>query len=283
MKKILAVIMVIAMLAIPVMAADESLGSVPSTSDTISIDGVKDAIYDQGLILAVNSALGSDAIGIQPVTATGTAYILRSADTLYVLVEVVGESDFRVLDESAFEIESWGDDGVEVILNRPCNDIKESSVEYRISPNGYMYFDWEGNQDFGAAADARFEAGCTTTDTSYTVEYAIPLDGATDKLDFFIFGQDAIADGSGFNGYFTLSPIAVVWTAAEYNYLSLDGAEVTANASTGSENVDTDADVTVDTDADVTDDAPQTFDVAVISAIAAVITLAGAVISKKRK
>ncbi len=232
MKRIiLAVVMIIAVLVCSVSVAGdtpvvtESLGSVPFTSDTITINGIRDAIYEKGLKLQIESSLG----GMEVSGATGTAYFLRSDDTLYVCVEVTGEAEYLITDD--YESVCWGDDHVELIINRAGDGDMDSCEEYASGVNGHFYYNWEGEQLFGSDADSDFQTECVRNDTSYTVEYAIPLDGQADKLDIFMSIVDTDSTGSD-AGYATLYDISSFWSAAEYNYIELNGDEVSAPATT---------------------------------------------------
>ena len=89
MKKILSFILVAVLLsALAVPAAANSangneLGVIPKTNAVITIDGVKDDVYNQGLKVAVNNP-NED----KPGAGGGTAYLLWDDSSLYVFCEV---------------------------------------------------------------------------------------------------------------------------------------------------------------------------------------------------
>jgi hypothetical protein len=88
MKKIFAVILAVILLsalAVPVIAAPdgENMGTIPMTNIPIIIDGIKDDVYNHGLIVPIDQP-NSDAEG----SGGGTAYFLWSADGyLYIFQE----------------------------------------------------------------------------------------------------------------------------------------------------------------------------------------------------
>ena len=90
MRKILAAIILVAlmsaMMAIPVSAGSnngESIGVIPKTNVPITIDGVKEDVYNNGLIVQVRQP-NNDKNG----AGGGVAYFLWDDEALYIFCEV---------------------------------------------------------------------------------------------------------------------------------------------------------------------------------------------------
>jgi hypothetical protein len=99
MKKLLAVVLIailLSALALPVLAAEDGpvLGTVPKTNIPIVIDGIRDEVYNHGLIVPVNLCLDSEA-HIEAGAGGGTAYLLWDDENLYVFFEINVHSIYR--------------------------------------------------------------------------------------------------------------------------------------------------------------------------------------------
>ena len=140
MKKLftsmLAASMVVSAFGISALAAESgtAYGEVPATAEEISIDGVKDEIYDQGLKIAIadpDSSTPDD-------TTTGEAWLLwNGSDTLYAYVEVK-DSDVIVYDGTP---NAWETDSVELFLDY-SNTVARTRDQYRIDIKGVAtYYD----------------------------------------------------------------------------------------------------------------------------------------------
>ncbi len=285
MKKLLAILMLIAILAIPtaipIAAVGENAGAVPLTADAISVDGMKDKIYDKGLIFPLDKQFASDPV----CDSVGTAYVLRDETTLYIFVEITGEKYYKPLDEFEYyeARNAWFGDGVELSLNRYNNgDMDYDTYDYRISVYGIPsvlpgYFDVY-NPMIGEdeTADEGTFGFMAYDDLSYSCEFAIPLKDAGNEVSLFIFFQDWQEEG--YYKYACSQP-----SGTETNYVTLDGPTVSTKPIVDTDTA-TDADITDSGSEDVgTTEAPQTFDIAVVSAITAVVTLIGATLTKKRR
>lgn len=140
MKKLLtsmlAASMVVGTLGVTTMAAETgtAYGDVPATSESITIDGEKDEIYDQGLKIAIadpDSTTPDDP-------TTGEAWLLwNGSDTLYAYVEVK-DSDVIVYDGTP---NAWDTDSVELFLDY-SNAVARTRDQYRIDIKGVAtYYD----------------------------------------------------------------------------------------------------------------------------------------------
>lgn len=172
MKKLftsmLAASMVVSAFGISALAAESgtAYGEVPATSESISIDGEKDEIYDQGLKIAIadpDSSTPDD-------TTTGEAWLLwNGSDTLYAYVEVK-DSDVIVYDGTP---NAWETDSVELFLDY-SNTVARTRDQYRIDIKGVAtYYDTTTYTGDDTKAYGFEDWAVKETDDGYAVEFEI--------------------------------------------------------------------------------------------------------------
>lgn len=282
MKKFLAIAMALTVLATAVSAHVDggTLGDVPTTSEEITVDGVKDDIYDFGLKVDVVHPNGTSEV-----KGTVAAYLLYKDGNLYVFGEVT-DSDVVAPAEADQQSQPWVTDSFEVFINENNSDASTDSMQYRIDNAGWpCAYDQNGVAAYGAdAASEYFSFGNQTTATGYNVEFCIPVTNTTVGVNFQL--NDVFSDGSAQTWAMPYSEVTgsgtESWAAEKYPYITIGGSTVSLPV----EEVVADepaADAPVAAEATTTAPAAQTFDVVTIALALAGVSAAGIVVSKKRK
>ena len=181
MKKIISLVMVIAMVAamlvIPANAfpAAGELGTAPEAATAPAIDGAKDAAYDNALTFTVDKNL---SVTMPFTEAYATVYMVHKDGTLYVFVEV-NDND-RNNEPSQYNKEGmpklYCADSFEVIINQKNNDSKEDSTQYLITADGKPYV-WDRITNTmtvePTACDQYFGYAAVDNGDTYNVEFAL--------------------------------------------------------------------------------------------------------------
>lgn len=160
MKKLFAILlctMMIAAMLVPTSASGTGIswGEVPKTTDAITLDGTKDAIYDKGLIIPIETVREANS----ELSSTGKAYFVWADGYLYVYAEVQDEW-LKPVDKSlanhlvdGVELSmDWNNDGVDSgkyvtwydgtifrvnAFGKPENDYGAEIVAKKISDKSY--------------------------------------------------------------------------------------------------------------------------------------------------
>lgn len=243
-------------------------GEVPKTSDTITIDGEMDKIYEQGLVIKSleKDEKGNDASG------TFTAYLLwNGTDTLYCWADIVDPTFY----EAPADAQAWNTDSLELFLDY-SNTTERNRDQYRVDNKGVAtYYDTttltnEECLPYGFTGYAAKE-----TDTGYSVEFSIKAykEEISDnmKVGFHLMLNDMVDANTRNN----IHSDACGNNPSSFGYITLSANAVTAVV----------ADTTATPDTTTTTDdskAPATFDVSVVLAAVAAVAGTGAVIFKKK-
>ena len=276
MKKltlILAILTVLTVLALPAAAveAGKNLGELPQTTEKITIDGKKDAIYDQGL--KFDTTLMKDAAQTNP--ATSKVYVLWDGKkTFYVFAEITDKTMSEWV-EATYKASPWTLDSMEVFFDF-ANDAKKRD-QYRIDNAGKpTYYDsktyYEDLNKYG------FDAwGFQKTSNGYNVEFQISSYAtalkAGGQVGFDMLLNDMV-DGTRKGSYFA-SSLESKGTVAKFDYITLGTKVVTVPV------VTTKAAATTAAKAAATASA-KTADVSVIVAAVAAAAIAGVVVCRKK-
>ncbi|MBR7185367.1 MAG: hypothetical protein IKD37_07145 [Clostridia bacterium] len=165
MKKLFAILLCAMMLAAMLVPASASgtgtsWGKVPKTTDAITLDGAKDAIYDKGLIIPIETVREANS----ELSSTGKAYFVWADGYLYVYAEVQDEW-LKPVDKSlanhlvdGVELSmDWDNDGVDSgkyvtwydgtifrvnAFGKPENDYGAEIVAKKISDKSYS-IEWK--------------------------------------------------------------------------------------------------------------------------------------------
>lgn len=231
MKKIISVFllaaMIVSMFTFVANAIDtgDNFGTVPIAKG-IKIDGVKDAVYANGLKVLCNTdiTLTTDS--------TAVAYLVWSEGFLYVYAEVT-DTQMVAIDTTAQTTSPWTVDSLEVFL-QPKNDgiVVE---QYRLDPTSYKSHQVQTNKVAGinvkgADSDKYFEGKAGTFAGGYAVEFKLPLTGAPAagaKIGFQIQMNDIRNDKTR---AVRVSPAKLLpgsWDGAKYNYITLGSNDIT--------------------------------------------------------
>lgn len=168
MKKLFAILLCTMMLAAMLVPASASglgseWGKVPKTTDAITLDGAKDAIYDQGLIVPIETVREANS----ELSATGKAYFVWADGYLYVYAEVQDEW-LKPITEG---VSNHLNDGVELSLD--WDNDGASSGKYVTWYNGYVE---RVNAFKDPAADYGAEIVAKKTgDKTYSIEWKLTL------------------------------------------------------------------------------------------------------------
>ena len=180
MKKIISLVMVIAMaaamLVIPANAfpAAGELGTAPEAATAPTVDGVKDAAYDNALSFTVDKNL---SVTMPFTEAYATVYMVHKDSVLYVFVEV---SDSDRNNDPQLDADGnpklYRADSFEIIINQKNSDNTLDSTQYLITPEGKPYV-WDRITDTmsvdPAACDQYFGYAAVDNGDTYTVEFAL--------------------------------------------------------------------------------------------------------------
>ncbi len=234
-------------------AGNASWGDVPKTADKIVLDGKKDEIYDQALKVAIEN---SDNIYAKDgkATASGTAYYIHDDEYIYFLIEV-SDSELVPNDTAKQSGSYWECDGVEICYDF-ANDGKNLSKWTCWYEGEYM------NKSSAAVTDAEYKT--TLTDGGYIIEHRTKLpDGVKSGSDI---GVNIILDNMTSGGRVLVrAPQSTGATENElgkYDVIHLSDKAVTAKKVAAS---------------------AQTADPIALTVLAAAASVAGVVVSKKRK
>lgn len=180
MKKTISLVMVIAMVAamlvIPANAfpAAGELGTAPEAATAPTVDGVKDAAYDNALSFTVDKNL---SVTMPFTEAYATVYMVHKDSILYVFVEV---SDSDRNNDPQLDAEGnpklYRADSFEIIINQKNSDNTLDSTQYLITPEGKPYV-WDRITDTmsvdPAACDQYFGYAAVDNGDTYNVEFAL--------------------------------------------------------------------------------------------------------------
>ena len=180
MKKTISLVMVIAMIAamlvIPANAfpAAGELGTAPEAATAPTVDGVKDAAYDNALSFTVDKNL---SVTMPFTEAYATVYMVHKDSVLYVFVEV---SDSDRNNDPQLDADGnpklYRADSFEIIINQKNSDNTLDSTQYLITPEGKPYV-WDRITDTmsvdPAACDQYFGYAAVDNGDTYTVEFAL--------------------------------------------------------------------------------------------------------------
>ena len=180
MKKTISLVMVIAMIAamlvIPANAfpAAGELGTAPAAATAPTVDGVKDAAYDNALSFTVDKNL---SVTMPFTEAYATVYMVHKDSVLYVFVEV---SDSDRNNDPQLDAEGnpklYRADSFEIIINQKNSDNTLDSTQYLITPEGKPYV-WDRITDTmsvdPAACDQYFGYAAVDNGDTYNVEFAL--------------------------------------------------------------------------------------------------------------
>ena len=180
MKKAISLVMVIAMVAamlvIPANAfpAAGELGTAPEAATAPTVDGVKDAAYDNALSFTVDKNL---SVTMPFTEAYATVYMVHKDGTLYVFVEVNDgdRNNEAQLDEEG-NPKLYRADSFEIIINQKNSDNKADSTQYLITPEGkpYVYDRITGTKSIDpTACDQYFGYAAVDNGDTYNVEFAL--------------------------------------------------------------------------------------------------------------
>lgn len=266
-RKLLALTLVLSALITGVSAHVDggNLGDVPNTAEKITVDGKKDAIYDQALKVKVDQANGSTSVN-----ATGEAWLLYADGHLYVYAEVA-DKDLVDPDPDTQSSSPWMTDSFEVFVNEKNSDVEADIMQYRIDCAGFpSVYDRNGLAEYGPGnADSYFTYAAKSTDNGYAVEFCVPVSAKEVGVNFQI--NDVLSDGSQ---SLAMAPSKVTgagagsWTPGEYPYITIGGSTVS---------------LPVEDSGEATDGSAATFDFTAVAAIGAALSAAGYALTKKRK
>jgi Domain of unknown function (DUF1083). len=232
MKKLLVVALAIAiMMSISVFAAPngKSLGDVPVTSDDIAVDGVKDAVYDKGLILKVDTRGPDSAHASEPDTSTtGVVYVVYSNGFLHIFGEMT-DSVIVPQDEAKQVNEPWMTDSLEVFVD--YGNKAETPLQYRIDAYGYPSYQFPDANSYGAdkaGTEGKFEWAANQNGTGFVTEFKIPATlAAGDQIGFLLQINDMVDESTRACVYVKSSLEPDSWTPDLYDYIVLSADSVT--------------------------------------------------------
>ena len=149
------------------------LGDVPGTGTAVAVDGIKDAIYAEGLTAEITHEKGDAG---KPVEATGIVTMLCTEGFLYVFFEV-NDADIVEPDPELQKSSPWRTDSCEVFVNEKNSASENDVVQYRVDCSGWpCTYTRTGVAAYGpAAAGKYFESAEVDTVKGYNAEFKIPL------------------------------------------------------------------------------------------------------------
>lgn len=290
-------VLLVCLLVTPALAHynNASYGYVPMSADAITINGVRDDVYEQGLRLEIYRQWAD--YGDDESATRGTAWLLWREGFLYIFAEITQNALQDQFDAEANQSNMpWEVDSLELFLD-PTNDTTgNDAAQFRIDAWGYRSFEnrFTGENSYGGdetSADGVFEGAAVISGANYTVEFRIPIEqGAGDAIGFLLqindmhdFGRSMIFSGSS-NG------MSRSWEPAEFDYIVLSADEVTAVVAAEpepeeapAEEAPVVAEAAPAAEAEAAAPAPPTADPVTLAAFGALAAIAGAVIAKKRK
>ena len=169
------------------------LGDVPGTGTAVAVDGIKDAIYAEGLTAEIKHEKGDAG---KPVEATGIVTMLCTNGFLYVFFEV-NDADIVEPDPELQKSSPWRTDSCEVFVNEKNSASENDVVQYRVDCSGWpCTYTRTGVAAYGpAAAGKYFESAEVDTAKGYNAEFKIPLKTAGKNV---LSGNSADAIGVNF-------------------------------------------------------------------------------------
>lgn len=247
MKKLTVLLLVVAMLfsisAFSASANDvcENYGDVPKLEgSTITIDGLKEDAYNQGLKITCDRHGGGDGTPID-----GMAYLLYDDNNLYIYFEVRDSQKWDILNdihicsqcgkqmitgsgcEHVTEANSdpynlWNDDCIEFMVDW-TND-GTPARQYRISRSGFMSRDWDTWNEYTGFSGKGYDNG-----DYWYAEFAIPLDnssiGTTIGITAMLHSQDS---NDPYVEYYAMmqnsSDMGGPWDSIYFDYITLGKA-----------------------------------------------------------
>ncbi len=306
MKKLFSAILAGLLMATTVAASDigEQKGIVPQIAEgIIQVDGVKDAAYDEALVVDINQYL----IGDEDNAATAKAYMLWAKGAFYFLAEVK-DADVVIPTSEVQNDKPWETDSVEMFFDFG-NEHADLVQQFRVDCSGFPSYYSEGGVDsaYGPELAAPYFDGyaVTLTDAGYNVEMYVNLEkyglaegqsiglnlqvndmlsthtsGGTDNQRNMVSSLGAGSWDADFYDYVTLgamldiqAPVEEPAAEPEAPAAEPEAPAAEPEAPAAEPEVVAPAPVVV---------APQTFDAGIIAAVSAIIALAGVALNKKR-
>jgi len=264
MKKFIAIltvtVLLISMMTVPTLAHKNNtkIGEVPKTADAITIDAIKDPVYDKGFIISDMGARFLDEDGLNEGRGTtAKAWALWDDGALYVYAEVYVADVFEV-DENLQTNANWMCPSFELFIDLTNEDDDRAAIEqYRSDYTGYGSIDLsatEGVASYGNmdAADGFIIAAGRIIDGGYAIEFkAINPKIKAGDCGWLYQINDIFEDGTR-AVLFQNSGKGVSWDASTFDYVTLVNTTVTG--------VEPEPEVVEDTPADdaapVADDKP---------------------------
>ena len=281
MKKIaliLALITILGVLALPVAAVEtgKNLGELPQTTEKITIDGKKEAIYDQGM--KFDCTLPNDASKKSDVKVA--AYLLWDGKkTFYAFVDVTDKTMTSPWKEEEYKAKPWTIDSIELFFD--FNNDGKDRDQYRIDFSGKPTY-YDTKTYYEDLAKYGFDAwGMTKTANGYAVEFKVSdfrnqiKAGGHVGIDWQVNDRTG-ADETTKVVYHFNSSLQAKNAVAKLDYITLGSKVVTTPVAT------TKAAATTAAKAATTAAAAKTADVSVVIAAVAVAAVAGVVVLKKK-
>ena len=224
MKKLIVLALTLAiMMSISVFAAPDgaSLGDIPQTTETITIDANKDDIYDKGLVLALDriQTEGQNDYGTK-----GTVWCVFNNGKLYAFVHMT-DKDIETPDPAKQTGEPWSTESVEVFIDAGNTGDVANVMQYRIDVTGWpSVYNQSGLANYGQeAVGDSFGYAAKLGNNEYWLEFAIDIPGAaTQGFQFgFMFqnnDRNTTGDGTQVILYTPSSLNSGSWTAELYDY-----------------------------------------------------------------
>ena len=149
------------------------LGSVPATRTTIAVDGMKEAVYNDGLKVEIKYPKTEE----QSVGATGTVYLLCTNGSLYVFFEVTDEGQVFDPIPANQQNKPWLTESCEVFIHEKNSNNEQDIVQYRVDWTGWpSLYTKTGIAKYGSAkVGSDFGYAASRSTTGYKVEFRIPL------------------------------------------------------------------------------------------------------------
>ncbi|MBE6561490.1 MAG: hypothetical protein E7662_10240 [Ruminococcaceae bacterium] len=261
-------LLMMATLAVAVSAhtSGNNWGDIPLYKGKITVDGVKDAIYDKGFTVNINNRTDGKTGG-----ATGKAYMLWDGSKMYIFVEVT-DADIVKFNASAAEHKN---EGVEFTLDYSNAGSNRCKVCVNVGNNSA--------NKMGDSPDGMYSVQCKTSAKGYNVELVCDLSKQNiQPVKFGVqYGINLLIND--ITGTDTRGIIRTVHKnnpteneTAKYDYITLSNKEVKIEAQTTKPAAQTQKPTSSTT-------APATADVFTVIAVAAAASLSGVIVSKKRK
>ena len=253
MKKIIAILLALMLCVTPLAVFAHSdntnAGTVPKTATAPVMDGVKDAIYNDGLHVPIrnpHSATPEGGLG-----GGGDAWLLWEDGFLYVFISVDVKSLDKNADYEDLQAEQpWALTDVEVLIDfSNASDSADDVCQFRMNDRGFPNVTIGRSAAWLNGEECRLymDWGSTNTANSYTAEYKLKIAeikkgmddagmdfggafGAGKQLGLYIFAQECSDDGT--QALFVSVPTdqSGNWAPATYDYIVLGDKVVGAAA-----------------------------------------------------